>query len=146
MKKSVKLVCIILALSILLAVPVAAEEASTRGSSYFVATRTYLDQTATSKFDICFEVTAKRPMEKLGVESIVVQRSEDGVNWTTMRTCIPSVYPQMMDTNTVFHSDLVSYNATAGYYYKAYVTYYAKDSTGEGRFGTWTEILHLPSN
>lgn len=136
----------VLALISLLAFPVLAEDQTPRASSYFVATRTYLVQTDTSKFDISFEVTAKRGMEELGVESIVVKRSADASNWITMRTCVPSVYPQMIRTNTAFHSDYVSYNATAGYYYKAYVTYYAKDSSGTGTYSTWTDILYLPSN
>lgn len=138
--------CVILALSFLLVAPVSAEESSTWASAYFVLTRTYLEQTDTSKFDICFEVTAKRTMEELGVSSIVVQRSADGSTWQTMRTCVPSVYTQMIRLNTAFHSDYVSYNATAGYRYKAKVTYYAKDSTGTGEYTTWTEILYLPSN
>ena len=146
MKIGIKVVCVILALTFLFAIPVFAEESSTWASSFFVLTRTYLHQTDTSKFAICFEVTAKRTMDELGVETIVVQRSADGSNWQTMRTCVPSVYPQMMGTDTVFLSDYVSYNATAGYYYQAKVTYYAQDSTGTGRYSTWTEILYLPSN
>lgn len=146
MKRIIKMLGFVLALISLLAFPVLAEDQTPRASSYFVATRTYLDQTDTSKFDIWFEVTAKRTMLELGVESIVVKRSADGNNWTTMRTCVPSVYPQMIRTNTAFHCNCVSYNATAGYYYKAYVTYYAKDSNGIGTYSTWTDILYLPSN
>lgn len=141
-----KMLSLLMVISILVCVPLSAEAMEARGSDYFIATRTFLQQTDTSKFAISFEVTAKRTMEELGVTSIVVKRSADGNTWQTMRTCVPSVYPQMMGTDTGFHSDYVSYNATAGYYYKAYVTYYAKDSTGSSEFSIWTEILYLPSN
>ena len=146
MKYGLKLLCVILALSFLLVAPVSAEEYSTRASAYFVLTRTYLEQTDTNKFDICFEVTAKRTMEELGVESIVLKRSANGSNWTNIRTWLPSVNTQMIRTNTAFHSAYVSYTAVTGYYYKAYVTYYAKDSSGTGSYETWTDILYLPSN
>ena len=146
MKYVLKVLCVVLALSMLLCVPVAAEASSARGSDYFVLTRTFLDQTGSNSFDIWFEVTAKRTMQELGVESIVLKRSSDGNNWTSVRTWLPSVNPHMIRTNTVFHSAPTSYTAATGFYYKAYVTYYAKDSTGRAYYDTWTDILYLPSN
>ena len=141
-----KILSLLIAISILFCLSISVYAKDTRASDYFVATRTYLSQTDTSKFAICFEVTAKNFMTELGAKSIVVKRSADGSTWQTMRTCVPSVYPQMMGENTSFHSDYVSYNATAGYYYKALVTYYAKNSSGSSEYETWTEILYLPTN
>lgn len=141
-----KILSFLMVVSVLCCLPLSAGAVDARASDYFVATRTYLYQMDTAKFAISFEVTAKSRMEELGVTSIVVKRSADGSTWQTMRTCVPSVYPQMMGADTIFHSDYVLYNATAGYYYKAYVTYYAKNSTGSSEYSTWTEILYLPSS
>ena len=145
MKYTIKTTCFVLVLALLMIIPVSAE-VTPKASSYFVATRTFFDQTDTNKFDIWFEVTAKRTMEELGVNSIILKRSADGNNWTNVRTWLPSVNTQMIRTNTAFHSAYVSYTAATGYYYKAYVTYYAKDSSGTGSYDTWTDILYLPSN
>lgn len=146
MKNGFKILCVILALSFLLVTPVFAEESSNRASAFFVLTRTYLDPTSTSKFDIWFEVTAQRTMQELGVSYIEIQKSTNGITWQSMRTYEPDLFPEMIETNTAFHTDSIVYSGIPGSYYKAKVTYYAKDSTGTGYYDTWTDVIRLPRN
>ena len=47
-------------------------------------------------------------------------------------------YPDMLDTNDYYHSGHITYQGTAGKYYKAYVCIWAgKDGDGDTRY-YWT--------
>lgn len=144
MKRTIKLVCIILALSLLIVMPVSAEEPSTRGSDFFIRTCTYLYQTDSTHFVVCFEVVATRPMDELGVNYIEVQRSTDGENWTQVRTYRPSVYSSMLGEDTGYWAGEVPYAGSPGSIYRAVVTYYAKDGNNIGEYDTTTDVLQLP--
>lgn len=131
MKRFLKSICVILVVSILLAVPVSAEgEASTYASSFFIDYSTYLYRVSGYRFEIWFEVAARNVMEELGVSEIKLQRSADGENWSTVITYTPAGNPQMLCENEGFHADCVYYAGTSGYEYRAFVTFYAKNSTG----------------
>ena len=50
----------------------------------------------------------------------------------------------MVAQNTSAHGGYVPYNfATAGYYYRARITFYAKNSTGVGELDEYTEIIRM---
>lgn len=134
MKRFLKSICVILVVSILLAVPVSAEgEASTYGSNYFIEYSTYLYRVSGYRFEIWFDVAARNVMEELGVSEIKLQRSTDGENWNTVITYTPAGNPQMICENTGCHADCVYYAGTSGYEYRAFVTFYAKNSNGYGK-------------
>ena len=82
-------------------------------------------------------------MDELCASSIRVQRSADGSNWETMRAYEPGVYTQMICENTSFHCSYVSYTGTPGYYYRAYVTFYARNSTDYGKLYQYTQTILL---
>ena len=83
-------------------------------------------------------------MDVLGVSEIILYRSADQQSWTRMRTYRMGTYPQMVAYNTTSHDGYVAYtSATAGYYYTAYITFYAKNSTGIGERYVYTEILRM---
>lgn len=130
MRKYIRLVCMALAIVLLFAIPARAEIADVRASAYFTAYDSYLWKASGTTFQIWFDVIARNYMEELGVSSIEVQRSLDGGSWTTMRTYSPGTYPQMISENAVDHVGYVSYTGTSGYYYRAVVTFYAKNSNG----------------
>jgi len=146
-KKLVRFVSIILACSLLLAVPAqAAETAEPRASAFFAAHGTDLYKISSTKFQIWFDVDANAWIspEKLGVSEIVLYRSADQQSWTKMRTYSIDYYPQMVADNTGSHAGYVPYNyATPGYYYTARITFYAKTSTGIGELDEYTEILQM---
>lgn len=151
MKHFKRLVCLILVASMFVATPAfAAEditaatgEASARSSSYFFRYSVFLYQTSATTFEAWFDVGAVGMMDELGASVIKIQRSSDGENWTTMRTYRKASYPSMICENTSAHTYGYSYTGTAGYYYRAYITLYAKKGTGFGEMYEYTSVLKL---
>ena len=146
MKKLARFVCMILACSLFLAIPAQAESVvEPRASAFFSSYGTDLYKTSSSSFQIWFDVVSNvSRMDVLGVSEIVVYRSADQQSWTKTRIYTMDNYPQMVAQNTTSHGGYVTYNyATSGYYYRARVTFYAKNSTGSGIRDVYTEILRM---
>lgn len=146
MKKSVRFICLILVCSLVLAVPAQAESVvEPRESAFFSYYGTDLYKTSSSSFQIWFDVVSNiTVMDVIGVSEIILYRSADQQSWTKMRTYTMDNYPEMVDQNTRDHVGYVTYNyATPGYYYTAYITFYAKNSTGIGERYVYTEILRM---
>lgn len=146
MKKTVRFICLILVCSLVFAVPAqAASVVEPRESAFFSYYGTDLYKTSSSSFQIWFDVVSNiTVMDVIGVNEIIVYRSADQQSWTKMRTYTMENYPEMVDQNTIDHIGYVTYNyATPGYYYTAYITFYAKNSTGIGERYVYTEILQM---
>lgn len=145
MKKSLRIICLVLVVSLLLAVPVSADTGNlARGSAFFGAHDTYIYKVSSSGFQIWFDVTATSRMDKLGVWEIELDRSPDGEDWELIKTYNRLVYTQMLCDDTYAHGGYVPYaNAISGYYYRAYVTFYAKDSTGSAKLFRYTAVVQM---
>ena len=145
MKRFLKCMCLVMAAVLLLSVPVfaAEEEAITYGSAYIAVTDQYLWRVSDTEVQVWFEVLATRGMDQLGTSLIKVQRSSDNVNWTTMQTYTPESDPQMLCPDTSAHTECVSYTYTSGYYYRAFVTFYATNSRGTGKYSAYTPVMYL---
>lgn len=147
MKKLVRLVCMILVCSSLLVVPAqAASAGESRASAFFSSYGTDLYKTSSTSFQIWFDVVANGApvMQELGVSEITVYRSADQQSWKKMGTYLMEYNSQMVAYNTSSHEGYVTYNyATTGYYYRARVTFYAKNSTGTGGLDVYTEIIRM---
>lgn len=146
MKKLVRFVCMIVACSLILVVPAQAESAvESRGSAFFASYATDLYKTSSSSFQIWFDVTANAArMDVLGVSEIILYKSADRQSWQEIKMYSMDAYAVMVDQNTTCHGGYVTYNfATTGYYYRAYITFYAKNSTGIGERYVYTEILKM---
>lgn len=146
MKRSLKIISLILCLAIVMAVPVNAQSnPEPRGSMFFSSYLTYLYQTSPTSFQVWFDVTANAAvMDEIGAEMIEVYRSFDGEDWMLVQVYEPEDYPQMLDYNTGCHVGHVTYtNGAPGWYYCACVTYYARNSTGVGKNYKYTQILYL---
>lgn len=143
MKKHIKLVALILVMTILFAVPAQAQGLEPRASSYFMSSNVYLNKTSTYNFEAWFRVSANDIMDEVGASSIAIQRSSDGENWTTMGTFSKATYPQFIDRNTSVHAACLLYTGTPGYYYRAKITLYAKDSSGTGEMVRYTSKMLL---
>ena len=140
MKRFVKCLCLILAMSFCLVIPAAAEEAAPYGSSYFSSRDAYLWRTSSTSCQAWFEITATRGMAELGADYIEIERSSDGVNWSYVTTFDSSDYSNMIANNTSDHCSYVTFSEMEpGYQYRMYVNLYAKDSTGNiatsGKYG-----------
>lgn len=144
MKRFVKCICLLLALSLLLAVPaMAAEMPNGRASNFFGSSRVYLYQTSSKSFEAWFDVTAVRTMDELGASKIKIQRSTDDENWTTVKTCTMDNYSNLICANTAGHESYVTYTGSSGYYYRAYIELYAKDETGTGYWNRYTSSIYI---
>lgn len=147
MKKAIRLVCLILTCSLLFAIPAqAVDNSEPRASSFFSSYGTDLYKTSSTSFQIWFDVVANAgsSLQELGVSEIIVYRSADRQTWSKMKTYTPTYYPVMLEYNTLSYINYVTYNyATPGYYYRAYITFYAKNSTGIGERYVYTEILKM---
>ena len=145
MKKHIRMICIVLALSLVFAVPVSAEsEAQPWASLFFAVHDCFLIRVDSSTFKICFDVLGTGTMYEIGVSSIEVDRSADGENWSLMRTYDAEDYPQMLGENTITHDGYITYRyANPGYYYRAYITFYARNSRGIGERYRYTAVMQL---
>ena len=146
MKKFLRLVCMTLIMSLLFVIPAYADSAvEPRGSAFFAAYCTDLYKVSDTSFEIWFDVNANATMmDELGVCEIIVYQSSDQQSWTEVATYDMDDYPEMIDTYTFSHVGYVTYyNALPGYYYTAYVFFYAKNSRGIGIRDVYTEILRM---
>ena len=134
MKRITQIVCMLLLVSMILAIPAFAEE---RASSFFSAHSCYLWEISDSEFQVCFNVTAVDAMDILGASEIKVQRSTDRSNWETVAT-----YNDVYGYDRSYYSDEVTYSsATSGYYYRARVTFYAKKGNGIAEYVAYTSSI-----
>ena len=144
MRRFIRCVSLIMIAAILLAIPVsAAENGDTRASSYFGCSSVYLYKTSALTFEAWFDVTAIRGMEELGARTIKIQRSEDGESWIDVKIFSRDSYSNLICTNTARHASYVTYTGTPGYYYRAYIVLYAKDSNGSGEWYRYTSPIQL---
>ena len=147
MKRFVKCICLFLVLVMALTTTAfAAESVMPRASNYFMRYTAYLYQVTSTKFEVWFSVSAVEGMDELGVRTLKVQRSSDGTDWTTMKTFTREDYPELICEDTSMHSTCVSYTGTRGYYYRAYVEFYAKNSSGTGIYTYYTAAIQLPKS
>lgn len=146
MKKIVRFVCLILVCSLFFAIPAhATTVVEPRESAFFSYYGTDLYKSSSSSFQIWFDVTANAArMDVLGVSEILLYKSADQQSWQQIKMYSMNAYASMVAYNTTSHGGYVSYNfATPGYYYRAYITFYAKNSSGIGERYVYTEILRM---
>lgn len=144
MRRFVRLICMLLVISSIMAVPAfAAIDDFPRGSSYFTASLGYLHQTYPTQFQVWGEVTAVGLMDQLGMSIITIQRSSDNRNWTDVKTYTKDTYSNMVTTNAAQYSTYVNYVGTAGYYYRAKIWFYAKKGTGTAEYSYTTGSILL---
>jgi len=134
MKRFVQVVCLLLVLSTVLAIPAFAAE---QASDFFASHSCYLWEVSDSEFQVWFDVTAVDGMDVLGASEIHVERSADGINWTTVAS-----YYDIYRYDRSFSSGHVTYSdVTSGNYYRAEVTFYAENDEGVGEYTARTSSL-----
>lgn len=147
MKRFVRCAYFVLAIVMVLTVPVFATESTVpKSSSFFMKSSVYLCNVSGNSFEAWFDVTGTGTMDAIGANFIKIQRSSDGINWTTVRTCAKENYLYLVDYNTVLHGAGVSHTGTGGYYYRAYIQLYAKNSSGYGTMDRYTSAIYIPAN
>lgn len=142
MKCLSKVICLLLVCALFLSIPAMAAEISPWASNYFGMHSCYIDEISSTTFEVWFEVSAVRGMDKLGVKEIKIQRSTDTVNWNTVKTYSMDDYSNLICENTGTHGGYITYSsATSGYYYRAKVTFYAKDGNNSAEYVMYTSYI-----
>ena len=119
--------------------------AATPKSTMFIEVQsTSLDRTANTELKVFYSVASWTLLEKLGVFSISIQRSSDQQTWQTESAFYYFNNPEFVGENTGVHSGNFYYNGTRGYYYRAYIVFFAsKDGSGEKTYMT-TNTVYIP--
>lgn len=144
MKRFIQCVCIVLVIALVMPMTVlAAENVAPRASEFFMTDGCYLYQTSDTEFEIWFDVTGTGIMEQIGASVVKVQRSSDGVNWTSVKTFTKEAYPEMVGSNTGYNSCCLTYSGTKGYSYRAYIKFYAKKGNGSASLDRYTTPIKL---
>ena len=117
-----------------------AESVQPRASDYLDSYNTYICAMGSGKLQIWYTVVGDTDMDEIGVLSIRLYESSDKTNWTRVKTYLHEDYSSMLIEDDFVHSSYVSYNGTAGKYYKAYVCIWAgKNGSGDTRY-MWTSV------
>lgn len=134
MKRFVQVVCLLIIMMMILAIPAMAAE---QASNFFMSHSCYLWEISDSEFQVWFDVTAVDGMDVLGACEIKVQRSTDKSNWETVQTNY-----DLYGYGTSHYGTYVTYSsATSGYYYRAKVTFYAENDLGIGKYTAYTSYI-----
>ena len=144
MKLISRIICMAIACAVLFCIPAAAEEATPYSSAFFISYDSFIDVISSNTFEVWFDVVGAGEMLEIGAKSILIERSSDGEQWTAVKSYLPAAYPQMIHENTGIAYDCVTYTGEPGYYYRAYVRCYAKNSTGSGVRYDYAETVYLP--
>lgn len=143
MKRATRVISILVSVLLLLAIPIYAEEGSTYSSIFFGSYDSEIYNTSGRNIEIWFDVVGNGEMDEIGASCIELERSSNGTSWTVVQTFLPEDYPQMICRNTGINYDCVSCKGSYGYYYRAHVTCYAKNSRGEGYMNDYSETIYL---
>lgn len=132
--------CIILCLVFTLIIPATANAATVEpvmpmASYYLDSYNTYICDMGSGNLEIWFSVMGTGDMDEIGVLSIRLYESSDNQNWTRVKTYSHENYSSMLAYDDWSHISYVSYQGTAGKYYKAYVCIWAgKNGSGDTRY------------
>lgn len=137
-KGSIKLIAVCLIISLVFPIPVSAttiDTAQPYASRYLTAYNTYICDMGSGNIQIWYEIMGTGDMDEIGVLSIKLYESSDNTNWTRVKTYSHENYSSMLAYDDWSHISYVSYQGTAGKYYKAYVCIWAgKDGSGDTRY------------
>ena len=90
---------------------------------------------------ITMDVDGVRRMTQIGASTIFLYESQNGVDFTRIKTYNYEDYPEMMGSGKHFYEDVVTYNGVAGRYYYAIAFCYAGDSTGYDEQSYTTSVV-----
>jgi len=141
MKRFLSLVCLLAVFATLAAVPSYAQEATPRGSNELSSYGAYCTKTSSTTVVVSYQVLGTDALDEIGVNTVKVQYSSDGVNWTTAKTFQKSVYTSMVDYNTSMHGGTLTATAPSGKQYRAYVEFYGEKDGNFTERSYYTTII-----
>ena len=135
MKRFLRLVCLLVVFATLAAIPAYAQEATPRASKELSSYRAYCTKKTSTSVVVSYQVFGANILDEIGANTIKVQYSSDGTNWTTAKTFQKASYPSMVNYNTGAHAGTLTATVPAGMQYRAYVVFYGeKDGSSTTRF------------
>lgn len=138
-----KATALLLAIILVVSLPALAA-ADDRSSSFFASNSNSYYIVDSDTFEIGFVSHALDIMYELGATTIVIERSANGLTgWTSMVTYSASSNPHLLGKNVASYSSYITYNGTPGYYYRALITYYARNSRGATMDSLYTKSFRL---
>lgn len=141
MKRFLRLVCLFLVFATLATVPAYAQEVTPRGSNELSSYRAYCTKLSSTRVAVVFQVIGTTALDEIGANTIKVQYSSDGVNWTTAKTFRKASYSSMVDYNTSGHAGTLTATVPSGMQYRAYVEFYGKLNGGSTTRFYYTAII-----
>lgn len=134
--------CLVLVLAFPCNAATVEDNSCTPYASYYINSyNTYVCAMGSGSVQVWFSITGTNYMDEIGSLSIMLYESSDNTNWTRVKTYLHDDYSKMLATNKVSYSSYVSYQGTAGKYYKAYVCLWAgKNGGGDTRYMWATSV------
>lgn len=128
-KWSIRILSMLLCVVMLGNIPTYA--AGARADDRIMSSTATLSKKSDGDLSVYFSVRASDVMEKIGASSVEIQRASGG-GWTTEYTFTPNNATAIQTTGKTQHSAVLTYSPRfTGVEYRAKVTIYAKDSSGE---------------
>ena len=141
MKRFLRLVCLLVVFATLAAVPSFAQESTPYASRELSSYRAYCTKKTSTSVAVSYQVIGTGIIDEIGANTIKVQYSSDGTNWTTAKTFQKSVYTNMVSYNTSAHGGVLTATVPSGMQYRAYVEFYGKKAGGLTARGYYTAII-----
>jgi len=142
LKKAVKIFVLALLLVSVFATAACADGISPRASAYIDNYYAYVHSPAYGEAQVWIEIKANVTSDKVGATSVTLQRSDDGVNWSNVKTFYSSSYTNLMATNTIANVTHVDKSVTRGYY-RAGVNFYVEDNGGSDSVYYFTDTVWI---
>ncbi len=137
-KGSIRIIALCLVISLMFPISVSAATAETAqpyASKYLTSYNTYICDMGGGNIEIWFSIMGTGDMDEIGTLSILLYESSDNSTWTRVKTYSHENYSSMLAYDDWCHTSYVSYQGTAGKYYKAYVCIWAgKNGAGDTRY------------
>lgn len=115
-----------------------AETVMPLGSDYLGSYQVMVEPMGNGEIQVWFIVTGVKTLDEIGALSVKLYESTDNTNWTRVETYLHEDCPGMLAYNDFIHGSYVSYQGTAGKYYKAFVCIWGgEDGLGDRRY-VWT--------
>lgn len=130
--------CLIVALTIPAQAATQPDAAAPRASGYISAYSCSTSAAGLGIAQVYFTIYGTDTMDKLGVSLIDLYESTDGNTWYLVESYTPSDTSWLMGYSKSSYSAHISYGGVVGRYYKAYVKFYAEDTTGSDSTSRWT--------
>ncbi len=123
-----RIITVVLAMTFCL-VAANATEMNIEASEYLSYYGAVVGTSGSGKIDISYTVSSYASMTQIGASKIVVQEKV-GSSWASVKYYYSSTTSSLLDTDSAFYTNTITYQGTAGKTYRATVTFYAGDSTG----------------